>query len=165
MTLRALHSYFGDVMRLSLEEFARAQGDAPWLLVQPYAEPSAETRVATVSGSTATPTQRSLGRVMKRAGSNAFAHMITLGRMPNNDIHLPAADVSGFHAYFLLQADGSLQLADASSSFGTTIDAEPLVPQRPVPVDFGQEIVFATVRARLLRVEEVYEQIKLRPRE
>lgn len=165
MTLRALHSYFGDVVRLSLEEFTRTHGDAPWLLVQPYAEPDAESRVATVAGSRASPTQRSVGRVSKRAGSNAFAHMITVGRMPNNDIHLPAADVSGFHAYFLLQADGSLQLADASSSFGTTLDAKPLEPQRPVSISLGQEITFASVTARLVTAAEIYEQIRVRPRE
>lgn len=165
MTLRTLYSYFGDVMKLSLEEFAERHGDAPWLLVEPYAQDTEETRVATVSGSKAPPTQRSVGRIQKRDGSNAFANMVTLGRMPNNDIHLPASDVSGFHAYFLLQADGTLQLSDANSSFGTTVDGIRLESQKPVPIAIGQTIQFATVQARLIDVAEVFNQIKIRPRE
>lgn len=162
--MRTLYSYFGDVMKLSLEDFAAKHGDAPWLLVEPYAQDTEETRVATVSGSKAAPTQRSVGRIQKREGGNAFANMVTLGRMPNNDIHLPAPDVSGFHAYFLLQPDGSLQLSDANSSFGTTVDGVRLESQKPVPIALGQTITFATVEARLVTVGEVFEHIKVRPR-
>lgn len=163
--MRTLYSYFGDVMSLSLEDFVAKHGDAPWLLVEPYAQDTEETRVATVSGSKAPPTQRSVGRIQKREGGNAFANMVTLGRMPNNDIHLPAPDVSGFHAYFLLQPDGSLQLSDANSSFGTTVDGVRLESQKPVPIALGQTITFATVQARLVEVAEVFEHIKVRPRE
>jgi len=165
VSLRTLYSYFGDVMRLSIEKFAERHGDAPWLIVEPYAQDTEETRVATVSGSKAQPTQRSVGRVQKREGSNAFVNMVTLGRMPNNDIHLPAPDVSGFHAYFLIQPDGSLQLSDANSSFGTTVDGVRLESQKPIPVAVGQTIQFATVQARLVDVGEVFEHIKVRPRE
>lgn len=165
MTLRSVYSYFGDVMRLSLEEFTSQHGDAPWLIVEPYAQDTEETRVATVSGSKAAPSQRSVGRIQKREGSNAFVNMVTLGRMANNDIHLPAPDVSGFHAYFLIQPDGSLQLSDANSSFGTTVDGVRLESQKPTPIVIGQTIQFATVQARLVPVEEVFEQIKIRPRD
>jgi pSer/pThr/pTyr-binding forkhead associated (FHA) protein len=165
MSLQTLYSYFGDVLRLSLEEFAERHGDAPWIMVEPYAQDTGQTRVATVSGGKAAPTQRSVGRIQKREGGNAFANMVTLGRMANNDIHLPAPDVSGFHAYFLIQPDGSLQLADANSSFGTTVDGVRLESQKPVPIRIGQTIQFATVQARLVDVAEVFEHIKIRPRE
>lgn len=165
MTLRTLYTYFGDVMRLSLEDFSERHGGDAWLIVEPYAKDTEETRVATVSGGKAAPSQRSVGRIRKREGGNAFAHMVTLGRMPNNDIHLPAPDVSGFHAYFLIQPDGTLQLADANSTFGTTLAGTRLEPQKAVPVEVGQEIMFATVKARLAQVEEVYELIKVKPRD
>jgi pSer/pThr/pTyr-binding forkhead associated (FHA) protein len=59
--------------------------------------------------------------VKKRAGSNPFMNMITLGRASNNDIVLATGNVSKLHAYLRLQ-DGKWSICDAGSTNGTWLD-------------------------------------------
>jgi hypothetical protein len=80
--------------------------------------------------------------VEKRAGSNAFGMMITMGRAPNNDLVIPDQRVSKFHAYF--RQDGSdWSIVDANSRNGTSVDGAKLAPQAAVPVASGAEILLS----------------------
>lgn len=58
--------------------------------------------------------------VRKRPGA-AFNERIGIGRTANNDIVLPYAGVSKYHAYFTRAADGGWCLSDAGSKNGTFI--------------------------------------------
>jgi hypothetical protein len=62
-----------------------------------------------------------------RKVQTTFPSMITVGRARNNDVVIPDALVSKFHAFFR-QADGQWTLSDAGSANGTkvnTIDVQP----------------------------------------
>jgi FHA domain len=57
-----------------------------------------------------------------------FPSMITVGRARNNDIVVPDALVSKFHAFFR-QVDGEWMLADAGSANGTKVGDVELTPK------------------------------------
>ncbi|MCO5166093.1 MAG: FHA domain-containing protein [Planctomycetes bacterium] len=80
-----------------------------------------------------------LAPVRKRADANPFAHMVTLGRAPNNDVVLGHAAVSKFHAY-LRREDQGWVLVDAGSLNGTWRNGERLAPQRGARLVDGDEL-------------------------
>ncbi len=90
---------------------------------------------------------------VRSTGRSPFPSMITVGRTKNNDIVVPDASVSKFHAYFK-EEDDHYFLQDAGSRNGTALDGK-LVPTakvgKPVEVQEGQEVRFANVRMRFLR--------------
>lgn len=73
-------------------------------------------------------TTRTVVPVGKRAGSNPFEHMITLGRALNNDLVFDHANVSKFHAYLRLHGD-RWTVSDARSLNGTFVDGVRLVEE------------------------------------
>lgn len=90
---------------------------------------------------------------VRSTGRSPFPSMITVGRTMNNDIAVPDASVSKFHAFFKEEGDRYF-LQDAGSRNGTALDGK-LVPNakvgKPVEVREGQEVRFANVRMRFLR--------------
>jgi FHA domain len=61
---------------------------------------------------------------------NKFASMITLGRTANNDLRFEVGSVSKFHAYFtFVESTRQWLVTDASSSNGTFVNGQRLVPQ------------------------------------
>jgi hypothetical protein len=71
-----------------------------------------------------------------------FPSMITVGRARNNDIVVPDALVSKFHAFFR-QIDADWALADAGSANGTKVGEIGLVPKGPPEkVRAGDRITF-----------------------
>ncbi|MCW8139026.1 MAG: FHA domain-containing protein [Planctomycetota bacterium] len=81
-----------------------------------------------------------LAPVRKRAGANPFAHMVTLGRAPNNDLLLEHPNVSKFHAYLRREGAAGFALVDANSLNGTWVNGERLAPERPVSLKDGDEV-------------------------
>lgn len=158
--LKAIYSYFGQANSMSEEAFC--DKFAPfWLLVEPFEMAKEQLSVATVSGGKVVPTERSLAQIKKRDGANAFANMLTIGRMPNNDLTLPAPDVSSFHGYFSPRADGQgLVLTDAASSYGTTLNGARLAAQTATPVKVGDSITFASVHSTLMSAAQVYSLLR-----
>jgi hypothetical protein len=67
---------------------------------------------------------------------NAFADMITIGRASNNDISLPFASISKFHAYFKVDGD-DCTLTDAGSTNGTFLNNDQLDPDKPSIMNDG----------------------------
>lgn len=77
-----------------------------------------------------------------------FPSMITIGRAKNNDIVVPDALVSKFHAFFRQLDDGEWGLADAGSANGTRLGDAELPPKgQPERVRSGDKIVFGGVSA------------------
>jgi pSer/pThr/pTyr-binding forkhead associated (FHA) protein len=77
-----------------------------------------------------------------------FPSMITVGRAKNNDIVVPDALVSKFHAFFRQLDDGEWGLADAGSANGTRLGDVELPPKgQPERVRSGDKIVLGGVSA------------------
>lgn len=63
--------------------------------------------------------------VAKREG-NPFRHMITIGRVPNNDIAFAVPTLSKIHAYLRQDAAGVWWIHDQRSTNGTWVDGQRL---------------------------------------
>jgi hypothetical protein len=63
--------------------------------------------------------------VQKREG-NPFRHMITIGRVPNNDITFAVPTLSKIHAYLRQDPSGAWWLYDQRSTNGTWVDGQRL---------------------------------------
>lgn len=76
---------------------------------------------------------------------NPFATMITVGRAKNNDVVLPTATVSKFHASFA-EGPGGWSITDQRSANGTWLEAMRLEPGVSVPLSdeawlrFGKDL-------------------------
>ena len=65
---------------------------------------------------------------IRKQVSTTPAHMICVGRAPNNDIVLLDHTISKFHAYFTkAEAEDSLAIADADSTNGTKLNEQLLI--------------------------------------
>jgi hypothetical protein len=83
-----------------------------------------------------------------RKVQSTFPSMITIGRARNNDIVVPDALVSKFHAYFRQLDDGAWGLADAGSANGTKLGELELAPKgQPERVRSGDKIILGGVSA------------------
>ncbi len=83
-----------------------------------------------------------------RKVQTTFPSMITVGRAKNNDIVVPDALVSKFHAFFRQIDDGEWGVADAGSANGTRLNDADLPPKgQPERVRSGDKIVFGGVSA------------------
>jgi hypothetical protein len=68
---------------------------------------------------------------VEKTTRNIFAGGITLGRAPNNDVFLPLASVSKFHAW-LCEEKGAFSLFDARSRFGSFVEETRAAPEGDV---------------------------------
>ncbi len=85
-----------------------------------------------------------------RKVQDTFPSMITVGRARNNDIVVPDALVSKFHAFFRL-TDGDWLLADAGSANGTRIGDVALPPKgAPERVRPGDRVTFGVSAFRFV---------------
>jgi hypothetical protein len=136
----------------SLERFLEQCSD-PVLVVTPFGAPDQILVETLVPGATLAEGALKVAWVRKRAGANAFAGMITVGRTANNDIHLDGVGVSKFHAYLKVGAAGDVVLVDADSTHGTFVRDRKLVAREEMlepgtPIRFGGvHATFYTPRA------------------
>jgi hypothetical protein len=89
--------------------------------------------------------------------TDLFANMITIGRTANNDVHLPDASVSKFHAYF--HVDGAVRIVDAGSHNGTRVDDVPCTPKTAVEVHPGARIELGRINLTLVSAEACWDAI------
>jgi hypothetical protein len=158
MSLRPAMEYLGYALRLDEDAFLAKFGPT-WLLIEPFEASDEETRVNTAAGGAVIPTEHSLSPVRKRAGANAFPTMITVGRAPNNDLFIPAPEVSTFHAFFSLTPTG-VNLTDGSSTYGSWVDGVRLQPRVSVDMTYGQKVNFASVRGTLMSAAQVHRMLQ-----
>lgn len=140
--LEAIPSFLVASRRRSREEFEE-RFPGTFFLVRPFASASRQD-FSTIGASGGVGTSYSVARIEKR-GTNAFDWMITIGRAANNDVVVPAGDVSKFHAFVSVDPAGGYTIADAGSTYGTTVGGAALQPQVPTPLAAGVEVKLGSV--------------------
>lgn len=125
-----LVDYIPRVARGSREEFLREHPD-PVFVIAPFAtlEDTSAFNTISVKALNTLGNGYQVAPIRKRAGSNAFTTMVTIGRAQSNDIELKAAGISKFHAYVRMEPDGAHLLTDADSCYGTIVNKARLVPR------------------------------------
>lgn len=81
---------------------------------------------------------------IRKRSEGIFSGLIGIGRTRNNDIVLPMAGVSKYHAY--IQQDivtGIYSIADAGSKNGTLVDGSALTARKPVELQDNALVSFA----------------------
>ncbi|MHC4598605.1 MAG: FHA domain-containing protein [Planctomycetota bacterium] len=79
-----------------------------------------------------------------KSDRNEKGDRITLGRSDDNDVVVHHQSVSKFHAYFLEDPEsGRLSLAEAGSSYGTTVEGDLVEKGQPRPLEDRASLVFA----------------------
>jgi hypothetical protein len=91
-----------------------------------------------------------------------FPEMITLGRTANNDVVIPDATISKFHAYFRANESGAWELVDAGSRNGTKVMGRPLSAKVPVDVAVGARIRFGNIDLVLRDAGDTWDTIRRR---
>jgi pSer/pThr/pTyr-binding forkhead associated (FHA) protein len=75
--------------------------------------------------------------VTKRENGNPFAHMITFGRVPNNDIVLSLPSISKVHGYLHRDAEDRWWIYDQRSTNGTWVNRVRVPPGDRAPLHDG----------------------------
>jgi hypothetical protein len=84
---------------------------------------------------------------VKRAPRSRF-DFVSVGRNEGNDVVLPDASVSRFHAFLRELPDGSVVVQDVRSANGTFVGGQPVPKQgegAPLPVRSGEAIRFGDI--------------------
>jgi hypothetical protein len=79
--------------------------------------------------------------VRKRPNAT-FLERVGIGRTANNDIVLPFAGVSKYHAYFTRGDDGAWHVSDAGSHNGTFVGSERIAEAQGRPVEDDEVVRF-----------------------
>lgn len=157
---RCLSDFARDHARLPRDEFL-ARITEPHLVVS--GRPSGEAPAIMTQVADPAQLRRELESVRiiplrKREGSNSFSMMITVGRTENNDVVIKHSMLSKFHVYF--RQAGTWTLTDGSSSNGTVVNGEELVPGRSVPLASGAKIVLgSSVSVEFIEPSELYDAL------
>ncbi|MBI2391985.1 MAG: FHA domain-containing protein [Deltaproteobacteria bacterium] len=122
---------------------------------------SQETIVPGVDEATSTTPAR-LVVLAVRKRQDMFPEMITVGRTGNNDLVVPDATVSKFHAFFK-QTGERLDLVDAASRNGTRVNGKAIGAKQPAAVTAGARIRFGGVDFVLCSAAEAWDAIRIRP--
>jgi hypothetical protein len=81
---------------------------------------------------------------IKKSDRNEEAEVIILGRSGENDLPIPHPSISKRHAYFRIDPETEkVTVEEAGSTYGTLLNGEPLVKERPVALENRATFVFA----------------------
>jgi FHA domain len=100
-----------------------------------------------------------------KTNRNIFANGITVGRAPNNDVVVPIASVSKFHAWLKLEGSGYAAY-DARSRFGTFVGKTRASPEgdKGIPLASGMQLKLGELSLTFLDGASLhrwaYEQLK-----
>lgn len=160
-TLKNLGFFAQDAQRLRVHEFGTIH-PSPVLVFEAFTPDSGEQSFSTVRSEPNEGSVMTVARLAKRDGANAFASMITIGRAPNNDIVIPAAAVSKFHAFIMLIGSGDPHLlVDAGSSNGTSVNGKQLEARTErAKLESGAEVKLGTLRAVFYTSARFYEALR-----
>ena len=100
-----------------------------------------------------------------KTNRNIFANGITVGRAPNNDVVVPIASVSKFHAWLKRENTGYTAY-DARSRFGTFVGTTRAAPEgdKGIPISSGMQLKLGEMALTFMDAEALhrwaYAQIK-----
>lgn len=83
----------------------------------------------------------------KRTIEESFRDRVSVGRAIDKDVVLRHPNVSKLHAWFELDDNGGVYIADAESSNGTFLNHQRLPPRELTQVSSGQHLRFGSVEA------------------
>lgn len=139
---RTLASYILDAGSLDEAGFCeRHPRDV--LVVEPFAMEE-EPELSTAAGGHLTSGVPSVFPIEAKE-AHGMGDRITIGRTGNNDVTIPAPDVSKFHGYLTPAEGGGWQYTDADSTFGSRLNGKTLPPMRPVALACGDRLRVASV--------------------
>lgn len=98
-----------------------------------------------------------------RKRHDIFPEMITIGRTANNDVVIPDATISKFHAYFRT-AESGLELVDAGSRNGTRVMGRVLAVKQPAEVSVGTRVRFGSIDLIIRDAGETWDAVRKRER-
>ncbi len=81
----------------------------------------------------------------KRTDDPTFLDRLSIGRSPNKDVVLRHPNVSKFHAWCEMDDQGTLYVADAESTNGTSLNGRKLSPRELTRVSSGDHLRFGSV--------------------
>lgn len=94
----------------------------------------------------------------RRAGpERPFEERVTVGRTRNSDIVLRDPSVSKFHAWFQCDERERYFLFDSTSRNGTFVEGNRVLPQSPLEVPPGAQMLFASIAVTLTTPEVLWE--------
>lgn len=142
-------------------DFEEIHGSA-FLLLNAAALTSPESTFSTrveLDGSANDPSERTAGLRLLifplRRSERSVTHLVTVGRLPNNDVVIPDISVSRFHAFVKRGGNGAFQIQDAGSTNGTTVNGSN-VPSRgagsPTELKSGDNLRIGQVAFTFLEV-------------
>jgi len=138
---------------------------APRVAMKTLVNAPALRRVDTVSSeqteTEAGPSSVELIAVAVRKRQDVFPEMITIGRTGNNDVVIPDATISKFHAYFRIKPDG-LELVDAGSRNGTRVMGRVISPKQGVDVSVGTRVRFGSIDLTLRDAGDTWDVLRKR---
>ncbi len=149
--LKPILSYCVRAQRIPLQEFVVENPD-PVFVVESFGEEGADASFKTLAPSPAgsAPVGRSVALIKKREGANHFGIMVTIGRAKNNDIQIPAGEVSKFHAYVMFKG-AEASITDAGSTCGTRVGDRVLESTKErAPLSDGDKVYLGNVQLTFL---------------
>lgn len=97
----------------------------------------------------------------KASGASMFRAMITIGRGSSNDVRIRAAEVSKFHAFARVDAQGVVTLTDAGSTNGTKVAGQALKPNvEAAPLRAGDEVMLGVIRSVFHTPSSLYDALR-----
>ena len=153
-----------DAERLSADEFESRHASAFLLLSatslkQPKSGSATEVNLLDL-GEADEAGERTAGLSVQvfpiRAATNSLTHLVTVGRTPRNDLTIPDISVSRFHAFFRRTPDDRIQLHDAGSSNGTTVNGLSVCTKEtgpPTDLETGDNVRFGQIDVTFLNAE------------
>jgi hypothetical protein len=156
-----LETLRGDARALTSEEFEDCHG-AGFLLHSASAAGASGAPVTEVQlvleepdhGSTA-----GLSLVVFPFKDQGAGHLVAVGRAPNNDVVIPEASISRFHA-FLKSSEGGFALQDGGSTNGTTVNNASVPAQgrgAPIQLKRGDNVRLGLVELTFLDAQGLRE--------
>lgn len=95
---------------------------------------------------------------VRKTERSHYSLFIAVGRERTQDIEIPDASISRFHAFITVDDDGTFRIQDGGSKNGTKVNGQ-AVPKReagdPVPLSTGARVSFGDIEMSFVRAAEV----------
>jgi hypothetical protein len=161
--------YINDARGLRLDEFITVHGRA-FLLYHgrlgeaviapiPFAKTMAQD-AAVGAGATRRVAIEYTVLPIRNTGRSPVTRFVSVGRTPNNDIVIPDASVSKFHAYFVYTADGRVEVRDAGSTNGSFVGDLRADVNTMTAVPPGAQMRIGSIKLTCLYAKEFCELVK-----